>query len=121
MKLPITKDWLEKRAAAEGDLEIGAGRRLTKTLNLTPDELADLERLVNPDREAIRAQAFEEAALVAEAEPEFEEEPGPEVVKAMLAIGPIKNARTACSVTKASIAKAIRALATTTPANGGTV
>lgn len=27
MKLPITKDWLEKRATAEGDLEIGAGNR----------------------------------------------------------------------------------------------
>lgn len=27
MKLPIDKDWFEKRAAAEGDLEIGAGRR----------------------------------------------------------------------------------------------
>jgi len=27
MKMPIDKDWYEKRAAAEGDLEIGAGRR----------------------------------------------------------------------------------------------
>lgn len=59
-----------------------------------------------------RREALEEAAQVAEAEPEFEDEPGPEVVRAMLAVGPVKNARTACSVTKASIAKAIRALAT---------
>lgn len=27
MKLPIDKEWFEKRAAAEGDLEIGAGLR----------------------------------------------------------------------------------------------
>lgn len=45
MKLPITKDWLEERAAAEGDLEIGAGRRLTKTMNLSAEEIAELERL----------------------------------------------------------------------------
>jgi hypothetical protein len=60
-----------------------------------------------------RREALEEAAQIAEAEPEFEEEPGPDVIKAMLAIGPVKNARTACSVTKTSIAKAIRALTTT--------
>ncbi len=45
MKLPITKEWFQERAAAEGDHEIGAGRRLTKTLNLSPDEIAELERL----------------------------------------------------------------------------
>ena len=45
MKLPIDKEWFEKRAAAEGDLEISAGRRFTKTLNLTADEVAELERL----------------------------------------------------------------------------
>lgn len=27
MKLPIDKEWFEMRAAAEGDLEIGVGRR----------------------------------------------------------------------------------------------
>jgi hypothetical protein len=45
MKLPIDKEWFEKRAAAEGDLEIGVGRRLTSTINLTGEEIAELERL----------------------------------------------------------------------------
>lgn len=46
MKMPIDKEWYEKRAAAEGDLEIGAGsHRLTMTLNLTDEELAKLEDL----------------------------------------------------------------------------
>lgn len=46
MKMPIDKEWYEKRAAAEGDLEIGAGsHRLTMTLNLTDEEVAKLEEL----------------------------------------------------------------------------
>lgn len=46
MKLPITKEWFDKRAAAEGDLEIGAGsRKLTMTLNLTDEELAELQKI----------------------------------------------------------------------------
>jgi len=45
MKLEITKEWFEKRVAQEGDLEIGAGKRLTSTLNLTADEIATFERL----------------------------------------------------------------------------
>lgn len=44
MKLPIDKEWFEKRAAAEGDLEIGAGR-LTMTINLTQEEMQQLEQL----------------------------------------------------------------------------
>jgi hypothetical protein len=44
MKLDITKEWFEKRAAIEGDLDIGAGRR-TSTINLTPEEIAELEQL----------------------------------------------------------------------------
>lgn len=67
MKLPIDKEWFEKRAAAEGDLEIGAGRRLTKTLNLSAEELVELERLANPSRDFIRMQAFEEAAALCDA------------------------------------------------------
>lgn len=68
MKLDITKEWFEKRAAAEGDHEIGAGgNRKTMTLNLTEEEIAELERLVNPNRDAIRAEAFEEAARRCEA------------------------------------------------------
>ncbi len=67
MKMPIDKEWFEKRAAAEGDLEVGAGgRRKTMTLYLTEEEIAELERLVNPNRDAIRAEAFEEAAKLAE-------------------------------------------------------
>ena len=59
LSLDITKEWFEKRAALEGDLEIGAGgRRLTNTINLSADELAELERLVNiaaPEIAALRA------------------------------------------------------------------
>lgn len=44
MKLPIDKEWFEKRATAEGDLEISAGR-LTMTINLSPEEMRQLEQL----------------------------------------------------------------------------
>jgi hypothetical protein len=44
MNLEISKDWLEKREALEGDLEIGAGRR-TMTINLTDADIAEFERL----------------------------------------------------------------------------
>ena len=44
MELEITKEWFEKQAAKEGDLEIGAGKR-TACLNLTAEEMAELERL----------------------------------------------------------------------------
>lgn len=55
MKLPVDKEWFEKRAAAEGDLEIGAGgNRKTMTLNLTDDEIAELERLVSPTKAELR-------------------------------------------------------------------
>lgn len=50
MKMPVDKEWFAKRAAAEGDLEIGAG---------------PMGAMVNPNRAAIRAVAFEEAAHVA--------------------------------------------------------
>lgn len=46
MNLPITKEWFEERAAAEGNLEISAGRRLTKTINLTAEELAESETML---------------------------------------------------------------------------
>lgn len=59
MKLDISREWFEKRAAAEGDLEIGAGSSKTMTLNLTDEEIAELEKLVNPEaarlREALEA------------------------------------------------------------------
>ncbi len=57
LDLDITKEWFEKRAALEGDLEIGAGsRRLTQTIHLTPEEIAVLEKLVNPTAAALRAE-----------------------------------------------------------------
>lgn len=68
MKLDITKEWFETRAAAEGDNDPTTGRRKTMTINLTEDEIAELERLVNPNREAIREEAFEEAASLVEAQ-----------------------------------------------------
>lgn len=45
MKLQIDKEWFEKRAAAEGDNDPTTGRRKTMTLNLTEEELAQLEEL----------------------------------------------------------------------------
>lgn len=68
MKMTIDKEWFEKRAAAEGDLEIGAGKTKLAILNLSKEELAKLEQMVNPNREAIRAEAFDEAALLVEAQ-----------------------------------------------------
>lgn len=59
MNLDIDKDWFAKKAAQEGDLEIGAGGRKTLTVNLTPDEVAVLERLVNPEAAAQRARNTE--------------------------------------------------------------
>lgn len=48
MKMPINKKWFEKRAAAEGDNDATTGRRKTMTINLTDEEVAELERLVRP-------------------------------------------------------------------------
>lgn len=46
MKLPITREWLQARAAAEGDLEIGAGGgRLTTTVDLDDRDIAQMERV----------------------------------------------------------------------------
>jgi len=53
MKLDITKEWFEKRAAAEGDHEIGAGTRKTMTLNLTDEEIAELQKLIDDHRGVI--------------------------------------------------------------------
>lgn len=116
MKMPIDKEWYEKRAAAEGDHEIGVGgNRKTMTLNLTDEEIAELERLANPRRDAIRAETFEEAARIADA--------------AAQSAGAMKDRKAATSIggtavltgyifaeTEAqSIARQIRALATPSP------
>lgn len=45
MKMPTDKSWYGKMAAKEGDHEISAGRRLTSTINPTPEEIAEIERL----------------------------------------------------------------------------
>lgn len=48
LDLNITKEWFEKRAALEGDHEIGAGRlKLTASIDPTPEELAELHRLAH--------------------------------------------------------------------------
>lgn len=44
LNLNVDKEWFEKKAAQEGDLEIGAGRR-SSTLNPTPEEITELERI----------------------------------------------------------------------------
>jgi len=63
MNLDIDKDWFAKKAAEEGDLEIGAGMRKTLTVDLTPEEIALLERLIDPEKSDMRARI---AALEAE-------------------------------------------------------
>lgn len=65
MNLDIDKDWFAKKAAEEGDLEIGAGMRKTLTVDLTPEEIALLERLIDPAKSDMRARI---AALEAENE-----------------------------------------------------
>lgn len=45
MKMPTDKSWYGKMAAKEGDHEISAGRRLTSTINPTPEEITEIERL----------------------------------------------------------------------------
>ena len=71
-----------------------------------PEVDAIIERRLVEAREA----ALEEAAKVAEAEPEFEGDPPQHVVDAMISAGPIENARSACRATKKGIAAAIRTL-----------
>jgi len=54
MKMPIDKDWFQNRAAAEGDHEIGAGgNRKTMTLNLTDEEIEQLQKLIDDHRGTI--------------------------------------------------------------------
>jgi len=54
MKMPIDKEWFEKRATAEGDHEIGVGgNRKTMTLNLTDEEIAQLQKLIDDHRGVI--------------------------------------------------------------------
>ncbi len=45
LNLNIDKEWFEKKAAQEGDLEIGAGRR-SKTVNLSKEDIAEYERVL---------------------------------------------------------------------------
>lgn len=56
LDLNVTREWFEKRAALEGDNEIGAGRR-TMTLNLTSEEIAELERMLPNGPELQRLKA----------------------------------------------------------------
>ncbi len=63
MNYDIEREWFERRASQEADLEIGAGRRLTQTIHLTPEEITVLEKLVNPTAAALRTEI---AALKAE-------------------------------------------------------
>lgn len=49
-KLDITQEWFEKRARAEGDLEVSAGapeprKSITGTINPSPEQIAEYERL----------------------------------------------------------------------------
>lgn len=43
MKMPIDKEWFEKRAAAEGDLEVGAGFSI---VNPSAADIKTMERLL---------------------------------------------------------------------------
>jgi hypothetical protein len=46
MRLPITKEWFERRAKAEADLEIGAG---FSVVNMTDDDVAKMEVVAERD------------------------------------------------------------------------
>lgn len=45
--MPTDPEWYRRKAEQEGEHEIGVGRRLTQTINLTDDEVAELSRLVD--------------------------------------------------------------------------
>lgn len=64
----IDPEWFAKKAAQEGDLEIGCGVRMTHTVNLTPEEIAVLERLVNPVASDLRSSIAALELRLAEAE-----------------------------------------------------
>lgn len=90
MDLGISKEWLEKRAAAEGDLEISAGRR-TMTVNLTPDEIAELEKLLPRSAEvaALKAENERLKEVIAGLEDDLDDarqEPWPEWAKAVVKV-----------------------------------
>lgn len=70
LNLGVTKEWFEKQAAKEGDLEIGAGsRKLTSTINLTPEEMNEFERLAH---EALPQWAQDKIASLTAAQEENE-------------------------------------------------
>lgn len=70
---------------------------------------AEITRL-QKELDTAREDALEEAAKVAESEPELDGDPPREVMDAMIAIGPIGNARASVRATKLNIAKRIRSL-----------
>jgi hypothetical protein len=43
--MPADAEWYHRKAALEGDHEIGVGKRLTSTINSTPEEIVEFERL----------------------------------------------------------------------------
>jgi len=45
LNMPTDPNWYQRKAALENNCEVSAGKRLTSTVNPTPDELAELERL----------------------------------------------------------------------------
>lgn len=64
----IDPEWFAKKAEQEGDLEIGCGRSLTHTVNLTPEQVSVLERLVNPVAADLRSRIAALELRLAEAE-----------------------------------------------------
>lgn len=72
--------------------------------------IADIPAAVADLRASERAAGREEAAKLAEAEPEMPGDPPAHILQAMIAVGPIENARSACRATKKSIAASIRAI-----------
>lgn len=83
LNLGVTKEWFEKQAAKEGDLEIGAGsRKLTSTINLTPEEMNEFERLAH---EALPQWAQDKIASLTAAQEENERlRAGGEIADAVL-------------------------------------
>ncbi len=85
---------------------IGDSQVVVDALRNAADEITRLRRELAEARD----KALEQAAYVAENEPELVGAPSDHVITAMINIGPVENARAACRTTKKSIAAAIRSL-----------
>ncbi|AVH41876.1 hypothetical protein [Agrobacterium tumefaciens] len=97
LDLNVTKEWFEKRAALEGDHEIGAGsRKKTICIDPTSDELAELFRIAHRIPEGWQLVPVEPTAGMIEAAKSttsaaLTRSHANEIYRAMLAAAPAKQ------------------------------